>query len=438
MFWFLGLFDPGWRDFSVRVSNTEVTILWILAAVLGAIAYHFFFARKATVSVAHVSRLEIMEKELQDERSRHLKIKGQLDAALSKSNSFAAAAHELEKLKTRMQELQKELNQVHEMSGKFKLDYENEHAKVTSMIVDHSEVEALRNRVRNQEKDLQRSNVELTSCKTELNAALSEKLRLSAALDESQMIDLSNRNAKLENDLQSSRLMVMKYQSDVARMEEDRKREAAGIPGADQTKNEATIATLTDEIKKLKDKVTQTTKALEESKSLPKAPSEKKIIRKVVDMSPAVEAIAPATEPAAEPVVEAVVAPAPEPAAEPAVEAVVAPAPEPVAEPAVEAVMALAPEPVVEAVPETADDLKRVEGIGPKLEEILNSHDILTFSQLAATKTEDLQAILDKAGEAYRIHDPGTWPQQAQLLAEGRIEEFEKLTDELKGGRRVD
>lgn len=418
MFWFLGLFDPGWRDFSVRVSNTEVTILWILAAVLGAIAYHFFFARKATVSVAHVSRLEIMEKELQDERSRHLKIKGQLDAALSKSNSFAAAAHELEKLKARMQELQKELNQVHEMSGKFKLDYENEHAKVTSMIVDHSEVEALRNRVRNQEKDLQRSNVELASCKTELNAALTEKLRLSAALDESQMIDLNNRNAKLENDLQSSRLMVMKYQSDVARMEEDRKREAAGIPGADQTKNEAAIATLTDENKKLKEKVAQTTKALEECKSLPKAPSEKKIIRKAVDMAPVAEAIAPATEPVAE--------------------AVVVPAPEPVAEPVVEAVVVPASEPVVEAVPKTADDLKRVEGIGPKLEEILNSHDILTFSQLAATKTEDLQAILDKAGEAYRIHNPGTWPEQALLLAEGRIEEFEKLTDELKGGRKVD
>lgn len=434
MFWFLGLFDPGWRDFSVRVSNTEVTILWILAAVLGAIAYHFFFARKATVSVAHVSRLEIMEKELQDERSRHLKIKGQLDAALSKSNSFAAAAHELEKLKARMQELQKELNQVHEMSGKFKLDYENEHAKVTSMIVDHSEVEALRNRVRNQEKDLQRSNVELASCKTELNAALTEKLRLSAALDESQMIDLNNRNAKLENDLQSSRLMVMKYQSDVARMEEDRKREAAGIPGADQTKNEAAIATLTDENKKLKEKVAQTTKALEECKSLPKAPSEKKIIRKAVDMAPVAEAIAPATEPVA----EAVVVPAPEPLAEPVVEAVVAPAPEPVAEPVVEAVVVPASEPVVEAVPKTADDLKRVEGIGPKLEEILNSHDILTFSQLAATKTEDLQAILDKAGEAYRIHNPGTWPEQALLLAEGRIEEFEKLTDELKGGRKVD
>jgi predicted flap endonuclease-1-like 5' DNA nuclease len=424
MFWFLGLFDPGWRDFSVRVSNTEVTILWILAAVLGAVAYHFFFARKATVSVAHVSRLESLEKELQDERSRHHKIKGQLDAALSKSNSFAAAAHELEKLKARMQELQKELNQVHEMSGKYKLDFENEHAKVTSMIVDHSEVEALRNRVRNQEKDLQRSTVELATAKTELNAALSEKLRLSAALDESQMVDLNNRISKLENDLQSSRLMVIKYQSDVARMEEDRKREAAGIPGADQTKNEAEIATLTDENKKLKEKLAQSTKALEDQKSLPKASSEMKITRKAVTITPAPVEHAPAPVPEAVAVAEPVTV-------EPVVEAV----PEAMAEPVVEAGPAAVAEPVPVVTP---DDLKRIEGIGPKLEEIFISHDILTFSQLAATKIEDLQAILDKAGDAYRIHNPGTWPQQAQLLAEGRIEEFQKLTDELKGGRKVD
>lgn len=422
MFWFLGLFDPGWRDFSVRVSNTEVTILWILAAVLGAVAYHFFFARKATVSVAHASRLESLEKELQDERSRHHKIKGQLDAALSKSNSFAAAAHELEKLKARMHELQKELNQVHELSGKYKLDFEKEHAKVTSMIVDHSEVEALRNRVRNQEKDLHRTNAELATSKTELNAALSEKLRLSAALDESRMVDLNNRIAKLENDLQSSRLMVIKYQSDVARMEEDRKREAAGIPGADQTKNEAEIAKLTDENKKLKEKLAQTTKALEDHKSLPKASSELKITRKAVTITPAQVEHAPAPAPEAIAVAEPVTV-------EPVVEA------EAMAEPVVEAGPAAVAEPIPVVTP---DDLKRIEGIGPKLEEIFKSHDILTFSQMAAAKIEDLQAILDKAGDAYRIHDPGTWPQQAQLLAEGRIEEFKKLTEELKGGRKVD
>jgi len=45
MLWFLGLFDPGWRDFSVRVSNTEITILWILAALIGALLYHFFLGK---------------------------------------------------------------------------------------------------------------------------------------------------------------------------------------------------------------------------------------------------------------------------------------------------------------------------------------------------------------------------------------------------------
>jgi predicted flap endonuclease-1-like 5' DNA nuclease len=95
-------------------------------------------------------------------------------------------------------------------------------------------------------------------------------------------------------------------------------------------------------------------------------------------------------------------------------------------------VEAVATEPVV------PDDLKRVEGIGPKLEQMLNEHGIHTFAKLAATAVSDLQAILEKGGDAYRIHDPGTWPQQAGLLAEGRTEEFEALTARLKGGRDVD
>jgi predicted flap endonuclease-1-like 5' DNA nuclease len=88
--------------------------------------------------------------------------------------------------------------------------------------------------------------------------------------------------------------------------------------------------------------------------------------------------------------------------------------------------------------PVVPDDLKRVEGIGPKLEQMLNEHGIHTFAKLAATAVSDLQAILEKGGDAYRIHDPGTWPQQAGLLAEGRTEEFEALTARLKGGRDVD
>jgi predicted flap endonuclease-1-like 5' DNA nuclease len=84
------------------------------------------------------------------------------------------------------------------------------------------------------------------------------------------------------------------------------------------------------------------------------------------------------------------------------------------------------------------DNLSRIEGIGPKLESMLNENNIYTFRQLADAAQAQLQAIIDKGGEAYRIHDPGTWPEQAKLLSEGNIEDFEKLTLELKGGKRVD
>jgi len=51
------------------------------------------------------------------------------------------------------------------------------------------------------------------------------------------------------------------------------------------------------------------------------------------------------------------------------------------------------------------EDLKLIEGIGPKLEQVLRSAGITTFAQLAATSTEELQRILDEAGVA-RISNP--------------------------------
>ena len=90
------------------------------------------------------------------------------------------------------------------------------------------------------------------------------------------------------------------------------------------------------------------------------------------------------------------------------------------------------------AIPEPADPLHKVEGIGPKIAELLNGGGIFSFRQLASSPVSRLQAILDAAGEQYRIHDPGTWPEQARLLAEGKLEAFEDLTRKLKGGKRVD
>ena len=81
------------------------------------------------------------------------------------------------------------------------------------------------------------------------------------------------------------------------------------------------------------------------------------------------------------------------------------------------------------------DDLKKVEGIGPKIEGLLNADGIMTWRQLSQAQYDRLKRILDDAGPRYRIHDPTTWPRQAGMAADGKWDELEKLQDELKGGR---
>ena len=81
------------------------------------------------------------------------------------------------------------------------------------------------------------------------------------------------------------------------------------------------------------------------------------------------------------------------------------------------------------------DDLKVVEGIGPKIEQLCHADGITTWEQLSRTRVPVLQKILDRAGARFRLHDPGTWPRQAGLLARGEWQQFRSLTDELKGGR---
>ncbi len=85
-----------------------------------------------------------------------------------------------------------------------------------------------------------------------------------------------------------------------------------------------------------------------------------------------------------------------------------------------------------------ADDLKVIEGIGPKIEELLHAKDIKTFAQLSETSVDTIKEILAEGGSKYTMHDPSTWPQQSQLLVEGKFEEFQKLCEELDGGKKVD
>lgn len=107
-----------------------------------------------------------------------------------------------------------------------------------------------------------------------------------------------------------------------------------------------------------------------------------------------------------------------------------------ITEAVVEEEVAVAEE-VVEAAPAVeesskADDLAIVEGIGPVIAETLVAAGITTFAQLAATAPEKIAEIIaDVKGN----HIPDTWPQQAQLAADGKWDELKKLQEELDGGK---
>lgn len=81
------------------------------------------------------------------------------------------------------------------------------------------------------------------------------------------------------------------------------------------------------------------------------------------------------------------------------------------------------------------DDLKIVEGIGPKIADLFNKAGIKTWKQLAETAVSKLKDILDAGGSQYNIHDPGTWPEQARLADAGKWDELKKLQDELTAGK---
>lgn len=84
------------------------------------------------------------------------------------------------------------------------------------------------------------------------------------------------------------------------------------------------------------------------------------------------------------------------------------------------------------------DNLEIVEGIGPKIADLLRADGITTFRQLAETSPERIRGILDKGGPQFRIADPGTWPEQADLAARNRWSSLRTLQDILDAGVRVD
>ena len=82
------------------------------------------------------------------------------------------------------------------------------------------------------------------------------------------------------------------------------------------------------------------------------------------------------------------------------------------------------------------DNLKRIEGIGVKIEQLLKADGIDTFAKLSRSSVTRLRGILDKAGPRFRMHKPTTWGEQAAIAAKGDWAALKVLQDELKGGLR--
>ena len=170
-------------------------------------------------------------------------------------------------------------------------------------------------------------------------------------------------------------------------------------------------------------------------------------------------AVAPTPEPEPEPEPEdeptpepatPVVAPQPDLDAEPEPVEVAPSAPQPVedhetakpAERAPSTIAPSAPQPVEDAgaaaQPEALseareggpDDLKKIKGVGPKLEQVLHSLGIYHFDQIAAWGPAEVAWMDDNlAGFKGRVTRDG-WVDQAGLLAAGEDTEFSKKVDD--------
>lgn len=80
-----------------------------------------------------------------------------------------------------------------------------------------------------------------------------------------------------------------------------------------------------------------------------------------------------------------------------------------------------------------ADNLTKIEGIGPKIAETLAAAGIATFAELAKT---DAKKIAEIIADVRGNHVPDTWTKQAEMAAEGKWDELKKLQDELDGGKK--
>lgn len=83
------------------------------------------------------------------------------------------------------------------------------------------------------------------------------------------------------------------------------------------------------------------------------------------------------------------------------------------------------------------DDLTVVEGIGPKISELLKDAGIASWSALSATTVDKLRDLLKEAGSRFGVHKPDTWSRQAGMAARGEWKALKEWQDYLDGGKEA-
>jgi hypothetical protein len=89
----------------------------------------------------------------------------------------------------------------------------------------------------------------------------------------------------------------------------------------------------------------------------------------------------------------------------------------------------------VVSLPRQSDDLSKIEGVGPKIAQLLKEKGFITYEDLAVAKAKDIKVILDEAGSKFSVHNPTSWPKQAKLAAKGDWDKLAKLQSELVAGK---
>ena len=74
--------------------------------------------------------------------------------------------------------------------------------------------------------------------------------------------------------------------------------------------------------------------------------------------------------------------------------------------------------------PSNADDLTVVEGIGPKIEDILNKNGIYTFNQLSNSDSMMLKKLIIDADKRFENNETESWSHQAAMAEKGQWEEL--------------